>query len=151
MKPLRERGENHGSDADNLGAIAAKVEHVHALGNVEPQNSPQALAKEAEIDCRDSSDARTRRDAGQRFGIPSRRDGDCAGEIRRRRPNASEQRENPMLHALEFVLAERAVNSERFHQADAAQRQGENFLRRALAKQADFKAASAKINNEPRN
>lgn len=40
MKPLRERGENHGSDADDFGAITAKVEHVHALGDVEPQNPP---------------------------------------------------------------------------------------------------------------
>lgn len=151
MKPLRERSENDSSDADDFGAIAAEVKHVHALGNIEPQNSPQTLAEEAEIDGRDSSDARTRSDPGQCLGIPSRRDSDCAGEIRRSGPYTSEQGKHAVLYALEFVFAECAVDSQRFHQADAAQRQSENFLRRALAKQTDFKAAATKINNEPWN
>ena len=83
VQQFGERGEDHGGDADNFGAVAAHAEGVHAAFHVQSQNLPENFAQAAKIQGIEAGHTGAGSDAGQSFGIATASHRRAAANLRR--------------------------------------------------------------------
>jgi hypothetical protein len=84
------------------------------------------------------------------FSVSTARDANRAGEARRGRNSAAQQRENVMAQAVDVVFINRPVYGKSFHQTDGAEGEADALLEHAALIKIQLEAAAAQIENQAR-
>lgn len=145
-----ENGKNNGGDAHNVGAIAANAIRLHAGAQITLKNIGKALAKKRKIQCREAILTRAGGDGGERFGVAAESDTYFFGEIRAIGKTRFEKSADVTADLLALHRANNAVDAEGAHQTNGADGKLCSLHQGMIAKQAEFEAAAAEIDNTAR-
>ena len=139
--------EDNGGDAHHVRAVAANAVGFHAVGNVATQEIGQAFAQERELDGGKTVHARAGSDESECFGVATKRDRKFIAEIGPGGKFGFQQGANVTADLFGLDRANHAVNIQRAHQADRADRKLSRLIYGVIAKKAEFEAATAEVDD----
>jgi len=145
-----EDDEDDGGDAHDVGAIAADAVGFHALAEVAFEDVGESLAQERNVERGKAFAARAGSYVGKSFGVSAESDGELVGEIRAIGKAGFEEGAKVAADLFGLGGTNGAGDAERGHQADGAYRKLGALQDGMIAKNIDFEAAAAEIDDAVR-